>query len=40
MRNEQNIIAGSKRGLEPKYQSFSSFVFCFVPLLLKFKKHL
>jgi hypothetical protein len=42
--NEQDTIVGSKRGpktkFETKYHSFSSYVFCFVPLLLRFKKYL
>ncbi len=41
MRNEQDIVAGSKGGLktkfETKYHSLSSCIFCFVPLLLRFK---
>jgi hypothetical protein len=44
MKNEQDIVVGSKGGLEAKfetkYHSFYSYVLCFVPLLLKFKKHL
>jgi hypothetical protein len=40
MRNEQDIV-GNKGGLETKfetkYHSFSSYVFCFVPLLLRLK---
>jgi len=44
MKNEQDIIVGSKAGLktkiETKYHSFSCCVLCFAPLLLKFKEHL
>jgi hypothetical protein len=44
MRNEQDIVVGSKGGLktkfETKYHFFSSYVFYFVPLLLKFREHL
>jgi hypothetical protein len=44
MRNEQDIIAGSKGSLEikfeTKYHSFSSCVLYFVPLLLRLKEHL
>jgi hypothetical protein len=44
MKNEQDIIAGSKGALktkfETKYHSFSSCVLCFVPLFLRFKEHL
>jgi phospholipid N-methyltransferase len=44
MKNEQDIIDGSKEGLETKfetkYHTFFSYVLCFVPLLLRFKKHL
>ncbi len=44
MENEQDIVARSKGGLETKfetkYHSFFSCVFCFVPLLLRFKEHL
>jgi hypothetical protein len=42
MRNEQDIVARNKGGLETKfetkYHSFSSCV-CLVPLLLRFKEH-
>jgi hypothetical protein len=42
MRNEQDIVVRSERGLETKfetkYHSFSSCVLYFVPLLLRFKK--
>jgi len=44
MRNEEDIVVGSKRGLETKfetkYYSLFSYVLYFVPLLLRFKKHL
>jgi hypothetical protein len=44
MRNEQDIVVGSKGGLETKfetkYHSFPSYVLGFVPLLLRLKKHL
>jgi hypothetical protein len=41
MSNEHDIVTRSKGGLytkfETKYHSFSSYVFYFVPLLLRFK---
>jgi hypothetical protein len=43
MKNEQDIVVRNKGGLktkfETKYRSLSSYVFYFLPLLLRFKKN-
>jgi len=42
--NEQDIVAGNKASLETKFKtkfnSFFSYILCFVPLLLRIKEHL
>jgi len=42
MRNEQDIVAGSKGGLKikfkTKYHSFSSCILCFAPLFLEHQR--